>query len=235
METFSLEQNRSERALQTHLLAPALASKRCRVALLTGLKSGNAPPIDATEAIRATSMHFVWVLRDAFTAERDAAAQDQHWQKLVTRWTWILGLPKWAKDLQWWRHPAGSYKGAKDYVVHPCQRSLGWTKKGLRKRVSALGLQDLDEKALEALHLARRVLNTESDCFVQTPQRLIVIECKDKTAFSSEQRERQQRLGKALTRLLPRPQPVLHVEVVRGPATPGRWTWGALQELLEAP
>ena len=233
--TFGFDQNRSERALQAHLLAPTLASTRCRVALLTGLDTNGDPVITEAEASSATAMHFVWVLRDAFTSDRDATSKSRDWEEFVQRWCAILDLPRWAHDLRWWRHPNGSYKGDDDFVVHPCHRTIGWTRPGIHKRVEQLGLGQPTEADLAVLEQARKVLNTESDCFVQTPQRLIIVECKDKTGFSTEQRERQQQLGDALVRLLARPMGVLHVEVAPTGKTPNRWTWPQLEALLAGP
>jgi hypothetical protein len=56
-------------------------------------------------------------------------------------------------------------------------------------------------------------MNTECDCFIQTPERLVVIECKDQTSFNDEQRTRQKELLACIERLLPRPERLLYVEL----------------------
>jgi hypothetical protein len=202
---FTFEQNRSERALQVELLVPVLRKAESRVTLLTTIKG-----VDEVEAQAATAMHFVWVLRDQFTHERDEAAKSKAWSSLVTRWVQILGLPEWAQDHRWWRHPDG-YKGDPGYIVHPNQNTLGWTQKALRLRGTGWSVPPMDE-VIKALVRARRVMNTECDAFVQTPRRLVLIECKDETGFTTEQQSRQQALAKALSRLLPRPEPPVFVE-----------------------
>jgi hypothetical protein len=121
-------------------------------------------------------------------------------------------LPQWARDLEWWRHPSG-YRGDPDFVVHPTHKDLGWTRRGLADRAQHLRLSRPIPEVAPVLTSKRRILNTECDCLIQTPMRLIVVECKDKTGFSSEQRERQGHLFGCLERLLPRPQPVAYVEV----------------------
>ena len=67
--------------------------------------------------------------------------------------------------------------------------------------------------------------------------RLIVVECKDKTGFSSEQRERQGRLFGCLERLLPRPEPLAYVEVAsahaRSPAALAL-TWDQIAGAMRA-
>jgi len=237
---FDFAHNRSERALQAELLVPALADPAHRARLLTGLDVGNADPITPDEAQAATAMHFVWVLRDAFSWEQKQAKTTLAWHPLVERWATILGLPAWGRTPEWWRHPEGSYKGDPDFAVHPCQPGVGWTtsdkpgKGGIARRVAAFDLAPAPDRAVDVLVAARKVMNTESDCFVQTPSRLIIIECKDKTGFSTEQRSRQQRLGACLTRLLPRPNPPIFVDVARtSKGIQSVWKWADLEALRE--
>ncbi len=162
-------------------------------------------------------MHFVWVLRDAFSSERDAIgaapiAAGRDWAGLMRRWVEVLKLPNWTKDPSYWIHPEG-FRGDSNYVVHPVNKALGWTPNGLECRYRRLRPPSLISEVTPVLDEARMVLNTECDCFIQTEQRLIVIECKDKTGFTSEQRKRQRSLVGCLQRLLPRDQPVRHVEI----------------------
>ena len=231
--TFTFDQNRSERAQQADVLVPVLADPIRRAKLLPRLDVGDADPITEDEAKAATVMHFVWVLRDSFTAARDATRSSRSWQQLVERWASILYLPGWASDINWWRHPSGEYEGDPSFVVHPCNNKIGWTRPGIKQRIDAFGINLPLDDVLPRLEAARQVMNTESDCFVQTTARLIIIECKDKTGFSNEQRARQQRLGKCLARLLPRPNPTVFVDVARGGSQPTNlWTWDELAKLL---
>jgi hypothetical protein len=207
VDWYHFDQKRSERALQTELLAPALRNSDVRWHLLKGLDG-----FSHEESDTARPMHFVWVLRDMFYFEREAARKDRSWPALAKRWSMILGLPSWANDLAYWRHPDG-YADDPDYIVHPTQKRLGWTKEGLALRYSQMSPSTPIEESTPVLTRARRFLNTECDCFIQTDRRLIVIECKDKTNFNSEQRERQRGLFKCLDRLLPRPEKLSYVEV----------------------
>lgn len=229
--SFDFGHNRSERALQAEALVPKLANPAVRALLLPRLDPGGGRPVEVAEAKAATSMHFVWVLRDAFTWERDQSREPRTWTALVERWAMVLDLPEWARCIDWWRHPAGAHRGDRDFVVHPCHRTIGWTKPGITSRMDAFGLHDPDEAALDVLIEARQVMNTESDCFMQTPDRLIIIECKDKTGFSTEQRARQQRLGACLARLLPRPNPPVFVDVAHRSTGINAWTWAELEAL----
>lgn len=199
------------------LLVPALAQSSHRRALLAAIPTAGAPPIQPSEADAATVLHFVWVLRDAFSWERTQATNTQH---LIDRWVDILDLPSWARSPVWWHHPTDPGR-----IVHPCQPKLGWTKPSIAHRhSSAPGAPNLSTTTA-VLHQGRQTMNTECDALIQTPERLIIVECKDHTSFKREQRARQQRLGAALARLLPRPHPVVYLDVApRG--TP--WTWATL-------
>ncbi|MCY3020146.1 MAG: hypothetical protein NTW87_14105 [Planctomycetota bacterium] len=245
---FEFEQNRSERALQTALLAPALADQTTRARLLTGLQITDGSPITGEESGAATVMHFVWVLRDSFHAEREACVKTRHWSVLRERWVHILTpaltdcsaatghepYVRWATEAGWWRHPAGEYNGDEEYIVHPCHRTIGWTRDGIGRRIRKFGLQD-DGSRTSALVAARKVMNTECDCFIQTPQRLIVIECTDKTEFSHEQRSRQQRLFGCLQRLLPRREPPIYVELSKRRPEAGNVPWLSWRDVEGTP
>lgn len=75
-QSFTFKENRSERALQAHLLVPALAHVAARHDLLSRLPTSPNSPIDLEESKAASVMHFVWVLRDMFSSEREQAAKD---------------------------------------------------------------------------------------------------------------------------------------------------------------
>jgi hypothetical protein len=214
MDWFTFNHNRSERAKQTELLAPVLRSLDGRDKLLSGIEN-----ITREELEKVNVMHFVWVLRDTFTFERDIAELKCNWSQLVSRWSGILKLPSWANDLDYWRHPTG-YSGINsagekdpDYVVHPVQKRLGWTKQGLKFRYNILKPNMPEDKVSPILQNARRIMNTECDCFIQTTKRLIVIECKDKTGFKEEQRKRQRMLFDCLERLIERPRKLCYIEL----------------------
>jgi hypothetical protein len=207
MHWFNFDTSRSERALQTEILAPALRDREARWALLRAL-----PGMTRAECDEARVMHFVWVLRDAFHREREHARADRAWEFVVARWASILGLPPWATNIDYWRHPEG-YRGDPNYLVHPTQKRLGWTREGLDRRYSAFAFAVPRDEVEPVLVEAREVMNTECDCFIQTPRRLIVLECKDKTGFNTEQRRRQRRLFGCLERLLERPERLAYVEL----------------------
>lgn len=187
--------------------------------------------VDEGEAQKATAIHFVWVLRDQFYNEREQAAKDASWATLIARWVELFELPDWALDHRWWRHPKGTYNNDPNFVVSPV---LGWTETAIKTRGKGWIKPPLDD-VVRSLTWARRVMNTELDALVQTPRRLILIECKDKTDFKSEQRRRQQELATVLERLLPRPEPIVFVEVSRRESkrsTAVQWTWGEVEEVL---
>ncbi len=208
--TFTYDINRSERAKQVQLLAPALAEPDSRWGLLSRLEV--QPAISREESDASTAMHFVWVLRDFFTTERDEANKSKDWADLRKRWNSILDLPEWAHQPGWWRHPSGELGGDEQFVVHPCHRKIGWVSQAIQERIKRFNLS-APINALHTLTNARRTLNTECDCFIQKPNRIIVIECKDRTEFLSEQRNRQRTLFECLQRLLIRPYELNYVEV----------------------
>ncbi|MBM3130024.1 MAG: hypothetical protein FJ009_15555 [Chloroflexi bacterium] len=232
--TFTFEQNRSERAIQAELLVSALAAKDTRRKLLAAIQTPAGFPIDANESDAASVMHFVWVLRDTFFAEREEAAKNKRWTTLRGKWQTILGLQEWASEPGWWRHPDGSYNNDVDYVVHPCNREIGWTEHSITKRIRKFGL-DAGEDRMARLVESRKIMNTECDCLIQTPNRIIVVECKDKTDFIPEQETRQRRLFECLERLLVRPQKLLYVEISSQPlkSRPNQfWSWDMLRHLV---
>lgn len=229
---FTFEQNRSERALQVAYLVPAMANNLMRRDLLSKIRVGEAARITFDEAAQAVVMHFVWVLRDLFSAEREGAEQTGDWAALLEKWCRILGLPEWARDSKWWRHPSGSHKGDPDYVVHPCSRDIGWTEQAILERAKRFALETEGKIRIQTLVSARKIMNTECDCFIQTPGRLIVIECKDKTGFLSEQEDRQSQLFRCLERALPRSNSLVFVEISSQPieSRPNQpWSWDMLE------
>jgi hypothetical protein len=226
---FSFEQNRSERAVQTAYLAPALANVMTRRRLLSLIRLKDGTSITPEESDKAVVMHFVWVLRDMFSAERESTERSRDWATLRERWRLILGLQEWARDSKWWRHPSGSYKEDSEYAVHPCSRSIGWTEQVLVKR---FGLEAENKTRIQTLVLKRELMNTECDCFIQTPERLIVVECKDRTSFLSEQEGRQRDLFPCIERALPRSNSLEYVEIASKPigSRPRQyWSWDMIK------
>ena len=227
---FNFKINRSERAKQADLLVPALNDINTRWELIKTIRPETGNPITKYESDSSEVMHFVWVLRDTFYFERDNACKTKAWDQLRIRWCDILGLPNWAQDSAWWRHPEGSFKGDAEFVVHPCSRDVGWTENSIKRRVDKFLINDKPDKYMDILVNARKIMNTECDCFIQTPCRLIIIECKDKTEFINEQKVRQKKLFRCLQRLLkPREQPI-YVEISNKlPETPlNQWSWDML-------
>ncbi len=227
-------ENRSERAKQVMLLAPALDDEESRFRLLGNMDTGPGGPILKSESDNARVMHFVWVLRDMFTFERNEASSNQEWGSFRKRWVDVLALPDWARDPRWWRHPSGEYKGDKDYVVHPCHRNIGWTSRAINERIRNFNLGEVREDQIGVLTYTRQVINTECDCFIQTPNRLIVIECKDKTGFLEEQRSRQKSMFESLMRLLPREEMLIYIELASDNGMDPNalnWTWSQMAEI----
>ncbi len=110
---------------------------------------------------------------------------------------------------------------------------IDWVSAAIEERIRQFGLDDQHGKISAALIELRKVMNTEGDCFIQTPKRLIVIECKDKTDFKSEQINRQKALAQCLMRLFPRPEPLIYVEISSsqaGTRPNHHWTWKMAEE-----
>jgi hypothetical protein len=229
MDNFTFEHNRSERALQVELLRPVLASHKEREALLSNLKPAKGGPISIDEASQSLVMSFVWVLRDAFSFERNAAVDRAKRGELNAiaalrqRWCEIMELGEWATNPSIWS--VGKKEGLNDFPVHPCHRLIGWTESNLRSR-----LGDGSAAEISQLIKCRKTMNTECDCLIQTPKRIIVIECKGETSFLTEQRDRQRRLFRALCKLLPREQPLVYVELAWTARQGGVPCWHAWDE-----
>ena len=219
-DSFTIEQNRSERARQVAYLVPALTDKIMRRKLLSSIELKDGTSITFDEADQAVIMHFVWVLRDLFFAERENAVLNRDWATLRERWRLILDLPEWVLVPEWWQHPRDSYNNDPEYVVHPCSRDVGWTEQAIHERAKRFGLETEGNTRVEILVSARKIMNTECDCFIQTPKRLIVVECKYKTGFLSEQKGRQKDLFRCLKRVLPRSNSLVYVEHILA-AQPG--------------
>lgn len=235
---FSLEVNRSERAKQVELLAPLLWNNESRQELLLSLnnKLDKVDHISEKEADKAKAFHFVWVLRDSFFCERKKCEESKEWDALIERWSKVLKLSDWAREPLWWRHPEGSYGNDSEYIVHPCNRAIGWTKQGIGMRIRNKPGIELESAQIKELIEARKVMNTECDCFIQTSRRLIVIECKDKTGFIGEQKARQDKLSECIKRLIPREAGILQVDISpqnRNMETEMWWSWKYLKELNE--
>lgn len=232
MNFFWEEINRSERARQAKQLAPALENPDTRFKLLSSLNLSE--PINEKESFESEARHFVWILRDYFYFERETAKEEKTWDDFRGKWREILALPEWANEPGWWCHPSGDYRGDKKYIVHPCQKTIGWTEKGILARMERFSLRTESVEAISELVCARKVLNTECDCYIQTPRRILAIECKDKTEFSEEQRNRQEKLRAAIKRLF---KPELGIEYIelsgKKSLDPEQlsWTWDDLPEL----
>lgn len=163
-------------------------------------------------------MHFAWVLRDAFSAERDSINED-NWEIFINKWVKVLNLEEWAKDLKWWTAKIGKKKTLG--IVHPCQKTIGWTETNLKNKTK-------DIVKINTLIQKRMVMNTECDCFIQTPKRLMIIECKDKTNPKKEQQERHKELIEAFKILLPRENKTIYIELTNEET--GEWNWIKINE-----
>lgn len=98
--------------------------------------------------------------------------------------------------------------------------------------VPALAQKDIRYKLLAPYRICRRkLMNTECDCFIQTPKRLIIIECKDKMNLGSEQRNRHTKLIRSLRILLPRSEEPLYIELSNKKRKGTDWTWEDIEKL----
>lgn len=231
---FTLNENRSERALQAAILVPALQDQNKRFLLLNKIETNRGEQISKKESDEAQVMHFVWVLRDSFYAFREASRRNKNWKQLRSKWCEILSLPEGLLQPEWWQHPDGSFEGDPEFIVHPCNREIGWTDAAIRARIKRYGLKVHANFDVNIMINARKVMNTECDCLIQTSNRLIVIECKDKTEFREEQQSRQQKLFLSLSKLLPRPLPLEYVEIAAIPEKSRErqfWSWESIKSL----
>ena len=220
MEYFTFKQNRSERAKQAEILVPALRDKKIRFKLLSKFD------LDKTESDNAQVFHFVWILRDAFYSERKEIMKTGDWNLFIARWVKILNLENWAHDQKWWADHIG--KDKKYNIVHPCHRKIGWTEINLSKKTNNL-------ECKQSLIQKRKIMNTECDCFIQTSNRLVIIECKDKTGFLKEQQERHDSLIKALSILLPRKKDPIYLEISNELRKDSKgWTWNEIENNIKS-
>ena len=240
VKEFTFEVNKSERAKQVKLLVPALKNPKIREQLFSNIILENH--ISSNEIIKSSVMHFVWVLRDTFTYERDKIYKNTNEQdriinakNFIDRWGKILNLSMNELNINLWKNPKGEYKGIKDFIVNPCQK-IGWIEKTIRERIInfKLSFGDQEEYLINELIKNRRIMNTECDCLLQTPNNLIIIECKDNTNFNSEQKKRQSDLIECLQRLFNKK--VLYIEVCNeGQHTKNAnyITWDYIKKLLK--
>lgn len=219
MKYFTAIENRSERSKQTDLLAPVLRNPDTRFSLLKNYVQNRSESDDAI------IFHYVWVLRDQFYSDRNDCKDGRISEKeLIDRWVEILNLnPEWASKHNVWKSKIG--KSKKLGIVHPCQKSIGWTKPHLKSK-------NFNNDEIEQLENARMVMNTECDCFIQTPARLIIVECKDKTDPKKEQRSRHSKLINAIQRLLKRDNDPIYIELTNEKSNNG-WTWHEIAALAK--
>jgi hypothetical protein len=206
---FGKTHNRSERAKQVEVLVPALNNKKIRYELLKRFG------IDKLESDEARIFHFVWVLRDMYTFEREELKNETDWDSFINRWREILCLGEWALNKKLWIAEMG--KNKVQGILHPCQKTYGWTEKNLKEKL-------IPQNQIQKLVEKRKVINTECDCFIQTTKRLIVIECKDSTSIKKEQKDRQKELILSLEKLFRRKLGVIYLELTNKRGT-GDWTW----------
>lgn len=143
---------------------------------------------------------------------------------MIYRWVEILNLPpEWATNPIIWKSEIGRKRQLG--VVHPCQKKLGWTESNLRSK-------GLSKDQIELLIETRKIINTECDCLIQTPNRIIIVECKDKTNPKSEQRKRHEKLKNALKRLLKRDNEPVYIELTNDKSNDG-WNWEDINNLAK--
>lgn len=179
---FGFEVNRAERAQQVRLLVPLLTDHGGCVWFLERLGC----PCSADEAGAAEPFHFVFPLRDLFTADYYACRGDPGREvEFIAYYNRLFGLTTdFGADTVWRTHPGGP-------IRHPAAPGRnGWHRGFLTEYVSPADV--------EQLLAARQLLNTEADAMLLLPRHVVTIECKYRSSLRRQQYERQMRMGKLL-------------------------------------
>jgi hypothetical protein len=185
---FSFDVNRAERAQQVRFLVPLLADPEGRVWFLERLGC----PCTADEARTAKPFHFVFPLRDLFTADYHACRSDSGREaEFIVYYNELFGLSAdLGADTVWRTHHGGP-------IRHPAAPGRqGWHRASLAEHVSSA--------EVERLLNIRQWLDTEADAMLLLPRHIVTIDCKYRSSLLREQYERQRRMGELLGKRLRR-------------------------------
>jgi hypothetical protein len=187
VSAFDFDINRSERSHQVRWLAPLPACPDGRAWFLEQLDC-SCPP---EEAQSAQVFHLCFPLRDIFTADYYQCRGNADLEaQFIAYYNRLFGLPEeFGVEDVWLTAP-------NDEIRHPVAGGrAGWYEAFLQERIAngALYAQARD---------VRRMLGTEADVLLLTDSTVILVECKYKGTTSTEQYERHQMMGEALTRRL---------------------------------
>jgi len=186
--TFSWEINRAERAQQVRFLVPLLADPEGRVWFLERLGC----PCTADEARAARPFHFIFPLRDLFTADYYACRGDADQEaEFIAHYNQLFGLSNnFGADTVWRTRPGGP-------IRHPAAPGRkGWHRAFVAEHVSPA--------EVERLLTIRQRLNTEADAMLLLPRHVMTIECKYQSSLRREQYNRQMEMGRLLSKRLDR-------------------------------
>jgi len=187
---FGFEVNRAERAQQVRWLVPLLTDPEGRVWFLVRLDC----PCTADEARAAEPFHFVFPLRDLFTADYYACrGNPEREAQFIAFYNEQLSLfpdlgPNFGADTVWRTHPGGP-------IRHPAAPGrAGWHREFLA--------QYLPPEDVDRLMGIRQLLNTEADAMLLLPRHVVTIECKYLSSLRREQYSRQMEMGRMLSKRL---------------------------------
>ena len=183
---FGFEVNRAERAQQVRLLVPLLADPERRVWFLDRIGC----PCTPEEAGTAEPFHFVFSLRDLFTADYRACRGDAEREaQFIVYYNMLFGLPaEFGASTIWRTHPGGP-------IRHPAAPGRGgWHRAFLAQHLSP---EDVDR-----LVGIRQLLDTEADAMLLLRRHVVTLECKYLSTLRTEQYERQMGMGDLLGRRL---------------------------------
>jgi len=189
VEEFNFEINRAERTVQSRWLVPLLRLTEGRRWLLRKLDVPTSP-----ENAEATQVyHLCFPLRDIFTKDYLQCRETKNKkleEQFIAFYNRLFGLPEGfgVADV-WLTAPGGN-------IRHPgAPGRAGWFDAYLRERIPTEALYD---KARNA----RRMLGTEADALLLTPEHVVLVECKYMSSLHREQYERHIMMGEALAKRL---------------------------------
>lgn len=181
--SFNWNINRAERSRQVRWLAPLLERPNGRAWLLSRLECS----CSLDEAKAAEPFHLCFPLRDVFTADYyQCRGQADLEDQFIAYYNALFNLPEGFGIEEVWKTAPGGE------IRHPAAGGrAGWYDEFLRQRISDL---DLYQKARDV----RRMLGTEADLLLLTSNYVVLVECKFKSAPSTEQYERHKMMGTTL-------------------------------------
>lgn len=183
---FSFDINRAERAQQVRFLVPLLADPEGRVWFLERLGC----PCTTDEAQNAEPFHFVFPLRDLFTADYYTCRGDAEREaEFIAHYNQLFGLSSdFGADTVWRTRPGGP-------IRHPAAPGRkGWHRAFLAEHVSLA--------EVERLLTIRQWLGTEADAMLLLRRHIVTIECKYQSSLRREQYDRQMEMGRLLSKRL---------------------------------